>query len=286
MHQCQGADLQEKLCQWFKPWRSCAVALSGGVDSAVVAAAAFRSLGTNAVALTARSASVADSELHAAQEVAAFIGIRHYILDTYELDNPLYARNQPDRCFHCKTELYERIQQWLARTPVEVVVNGTNVEDLGDYRPGLLAAQRWGVRSPLAECGFTKQHVRQLAQYWNLPVWDKPASPCLASRIAYGESVTPERLAMIEQAEAFLKKKGFSQVRVRFHSGNLARVEVPVAELPRLISDEVRSELVDCLTKLGFVHITVDLAGFRSGSLNAGLSLVALQPAAPGNTDG
>jgi uncharacterized protein len=267
---------EQKLLEWFAPWKSCAVALSGGVDSAVVAAAAYRRLGQGAVALTAQSPSVAAAELETARTIARQIGIRHHVLATTEIDNPLYARNAPDRCFHCKSELYARIAEWLVSNPVDVIVNGTNADDLTDFRPGLHAAQVYAVRSPLAECGFDKNAVRQLARYWSLTNWDKPASPCLASRIAYGEQVTPERLAMIEQAEAFLKSRGFDVVRVRFHTGNVARIEVPPDEIARLLAEDLRTELLDVCQKLGFHYVTVDLAGFRSGSMNRGVELVTL----------
>ncbi len=260
--------LEQQLQAWFAPWKSCAVALSGGVDSAVVAKAAQRVLGERAIALTASSPSVAESELQTACQIARQIGIRHRILETSEIENPLYQRNAPDRCFHCKSELYQRMTEALADEPVEVLVNGTNADDLKDFRPGLQAAEQYRVRSPLAECGFGKVHVRQLAHHWNLPIWDKPASPCLASRIAYGVEVTAERLKMVEHAESFLKSLGFPVVRVRLHPGNLARIEVPQDELSRLVNTAHATALVAHLQKIGFRYVTVDLQGFRSGSLN------------------
>lgn len=250
------------------------VAYSGGVDSAVVAQAAFLALGDAALAVTGESASLAAGELDNAVSVARQIGIRHEIVATREFERPDYLRNGPDRCYHCKTELYTQLEQWLSRFPADVVVNGANADDAGDYRPGMRAAAEHRVRSPLLECELTKRAVRELAAAWQLPVWDKPASPCLSSRVAYGEAVTPERLRMIDDAERFLRARGFPEVRVRYHGGDLARVEVSAAELLRLAEPPLRDELVAELTGLGFRFVTLDLQGFRSGSLN---SLVTLQ---------
>jgi uncharacterized protein len=258
--------LAQRLLPWFQSFQSCAVALSGGVDSAVVAAAAQRALGDKAVAVTGSSASLATGELQLAQQVAAKIGIRHIVIQTREFDDPRYLRNAADRCYYCKTELYDRIAEWPLPVAVEVIVNGANVDDLGDYRPGMQAAAQHAVRSPLAECRFSKHEVRALAQHWELPVWDKPASPCLSSRVAYGEEVTPERLQMIDQAEQFLKSRGFSVVRVRYHRGDMARIEVPDDDLPKLFT--LRQDMSARLTSIGFRYVTIDLGGFRSGNLN------------------
>lgn len=273
------ADLLEKrdaLLHMIQSWGSCAVAFSGGVDSAVVAQAAYFALADQAIAVTGRSASVSAAELDDAVRVAKHIGIRHEILDTNEFANPDYVRNAPDRCFHCKTELYSRLDQIAVSTGAAVVANGANVDDIGDYRPGMKAAANHHVRSPLLECGFTKQDVRDLAAQWGLPVWDKPASPCLSSRVAYGEEVTPERLRMIERAESFLRELGFRVCRVRYHKGDLARIEVDAAELDRLLSPDMREAVVAHTLQVGFKFVTIDLAGFRSGSMN---SLVSLQSA-------
>jgi uncharacterized protein len=264
---------QQRLLSWFRPFASCAVAYSGGVDSAVVAWAAHHELGDRALAVTGASFSLAEGELDAARSVARQIGIRHEIISTHEFERPEYLRNAPDRCYHCKTELYTRLEQLVAEWPVDVIVNGANADDAGDYRPGMAAAREHRVRSPLLECGLSKQDVRELAAAWQLPVWDKPASPCLSSRVAYGESVTPERLAMIDQAEQFLRSRGFTNVRVRYHTGDLARVEVPVDELSRLMDPPLRVALLARLKELGFRFVTLDLQGFRSGSLNALVSL-------------
>jgi uncharacterized protein len=262
------ATKRDLLVEKLTAYGSCAVAFSGGVDSAVVAKAASLALGNNAVLVTGTSAAMAAGELEAARELAAFIGVRHLEIATGEFDNPSYVANAPDRCFHCKSELYSRLDHVAERTGVKVVVNGANADDLGDYRPGMQAAAEHRVRSPLAECGFTKQDVRELAAAWRLPVADKPATPCLSSRIAYGQEVTPERLAMIDRAEQYLRSLGLRELRVRYHAGDMARVEVPIGEIGKFYDDEVRSAVVTKLTELGFKFVTLDLAGFRSGNLN------------------
>jgi uncharacterized protein len=268
--------LRDALLAWFSGVESCAVALSAGVDSAVVAKAAHLALGDRSVAVTGASDSLASGELEEAQSLARLIGIRHQILATREFEKPDYLRNAPDRCYHCKTELYEQMHASAAQLGVAMLVNGLNADDLGDYRPGIQAAREHQVRSPLAECGITKAQVRRLAEHWGLPIWDKPATPCLSSRVAYGEEVTPERLRRIDEAEKFLRSLGLREVRVRYHRGDLARLEVPLSAVERLASEPVRSEVVAKLRELGFRFITLDLEGFRSGSLN---TLVSLEPA-------
>jgi pyridinium-3,5-biscarboxylic acid mononucleotide sulfurtransferase len=248
--------------------RSCAVAYSGGVDSAVVAKAAHEALGDKAVAITGTSASLANGELEQAEEIARLIGIRHQVVNTDEFQQPDYLRNAPDRCYHCKTELYTQLERLLPELGIKVILNGANADDIGDYRPGMTAAAEHAVRSPLAECGITKAEVRQIAAEWNLPVWDKPASPCLSSRVAYGEEVTPERLAMIDAAEQFLRSRGLRVCRVRYHRGDLARIEVSPEELPRLCEETIRQDLSSEFRRIGFKFVTIDLEGFRSGSLN------------------
>ena len=264
----QLAAKRDALCELLRGYQSCAVAYSGGVDSAVVAKAAFLALGDRAIAVTGVSASLAEGELRAAAELAAHIGIRHQVLTTDEFANSNYVRNSPDRCFHCKTELYTQLAGLAKTLGVREIVNGLNADDQGDFRPGISAARNHDVRSPLVDCGLTKDEVRQLAAHWDLPVWDKPATPCLSSRIAYGEQVTPERVAMIDRAEQFLHERGLREVRVRYHRGDMARVEAPCGDLPRLIEEEFRQSLVAHLRSLGFKFVTIDLEGFRSGSLN------------------
>jgi pyridinium-3,5-biscarboxylic acid mononucleotide sulfurtransferase len=267
---------RDRLLDLLRSYQSCAVAFSGGIDSTVVAKAAQLALGDRAVAVTGTSHSLASGELEEATRLAALIGIRHEIIATDEFSNPAYLRNSPDRCYHCKTELYTQLDGLAQRLGVAVVANGANVDDAGEYRPGMRAAGEHQVRSPLAECRFTKADVRALAAEWKLPTWDKPASPCLSSRVAYGEEVTPERLAMIDGAEQYLRGLGLRELRVRYHEGDLARLEVPIEALPRLCEPETRSALAAKLKQLGFKFVTIDLEGFRSGSLNNLLPLGSL----------
>jgi pyridinium-3,5-biscarboxylic acid mononucleotide sulfurtransferase len=260
------ADYGERLIATIAPLESCLVAYSGGVDSAVVAKAAHLALGERAIAVTGVSASLAAGELEAAARIAAAIGIRHETLPTDELADAKYWRNSPDRCFHCKTELYQQLRRFAEERGIAAILNGANADDLVDFRPGMQAAEQYGVRSPLAECHLTKSQVRALAHSWKIDAWDKPATPCLSSRIAYGVSVTPERLARIDAAEQLLRGLGLATVRVRLHENELARLEVPLEALPRLCADGVRQNLVGRLRELGFGYVTLDLEGFRSGS--------------------
>ncbi len=268
---------RERLLDLIRGLGSCAVAFSGGVDSTVVAKAAQLALGEKALAVTGTSASLAAGELEEATSLAALIGIRHEVLATGEFTQSEYLANAPDRCYHCKTELYTQLDGVAERFGVNAVLNGANLDDRGDHRPGMIAASEHRVRSPLLECELTKDDVRQLAAHWGLPVWDKPASPCLSSRIAYGEAVTPERVAMIDQAEQFLRSLGLRELRVRYHKGDLARLEVPLDALPRLAEPNVRQQLVVELKRLGFKYVTIDLEGFRSGSLNQVLPIESLR---------
>ncbi len=245
---------------------SCLVAFSGGVDSAVVAKAAQLALGARAIAVTGVSASLAAGELETAQRIAQAIGIRHEIVATEELADAEYLENRPNRCWHCKDELYRQLETLAERWECEWLVNGANADDLSDFRPGLRAADEHRVRSPLAECGFDKSTVRQIARHWRLEVWDKPATPCLSSRVVYGLEITPERLKRIDQAEQMLRELGLSNVRVRYHHDDLARLEVALDELPVLCASDVRPQVVERLRELGFRYVTIDLEGFRSGS--------------------
>jgi pyridinium-3,5-biscarboxylic acid mononucleotide sulfurtransferase len=262
------AAKREQLLELLRSFESCVVALSAGVDSAVVAKAAFLALGERSLAVTGTSHSLASGELEAARALAQQIGMRHETIATGEFEQPAYLQNAPDRCYHCKTELYTQLEGLAEKFGMNVTVNGVNVDDLGDYRPGLQAASEHEVRSPLAECGINKSEVRQLAADWGLPVWDKPASPCLSSRVAYGEEVTPERLEKIDRAEQYLRELGLRTVRVRYHRGDLARIEVPAESLALLASESTRQALAARFRELGFKFVTLDLEGFRSGSLN------------------
>ncbi len=260
---------REHLVETLRSYRRVVVAFSGGIDSTVVAQAAYEALGDAAIAVTAVSESLASGELEEAQELARRIGIRHRVVRTDEFADPNYLRNQPDRCYFCKSELYGRLAGMLEELGGDMIVSGANTDDMGDHRPGLIAAREHGVRHPLQECNLSKADVRALARGWDLPTWDKPATPCLSSRIAYGESVSPEKVRMIDQAEQWLRQRGFRNLRVRFHEGNLARIEVPLDNLSGLIELELRGELISAFRTLGFKFITLDLEGFRSGSLNS-----------------
>ena len=250
---------------------SVAVAYSGGVDSALVLAVAHSVLKEKTLAVTGNSASLAQRERVAATEFAASLGVEHCIIDTEEITSPDYAANPTNRCYYCKSELYSKLKEVADQRGLKTIVNGTNVDDLGDYRPGLESAREANVRSPLCETGFTKQDVRDLARQLELPVWDKPAMPCLSSRIPYEQAVTPEKLKMIEQAEDFLIALGFTQLRVR-HFGETARIELTSEDLPRFYKENLFEQTHTRFLEIGFQQVTVDPEGFRSGRLNEAMS--------------
>jgi pyridinium-3,5-biscarboxylic acid mononucleotide sulfurtransferase len=267
---------RKALIETLRSYGRAAVAYSGGIDSTVVAQAAYEALGDAAIAVTAVSESLAAGELEEAQELAQKIGIRHRVIRTEEFADPNYRRNDSDRCYFCKSELYGRLSGMLNELAVEVIASGANTDDMGDYRPGLRAASEHGVRHPLQECGLNKADVRALARGWGLPTWDKPATPCLSSRVAYGEDPTPERVRMIDQAEQWLRQHGLRVLRVRYHKGDLARIEVPVDDLPRFVELQLRGELITAFRTLGFKFVTLDLEGFRSGSMNSVIPIESL----------
>ena len=256
------------------------VAFSGGVDSALVAAVAAEQLGARALAVTAASPSLPAAELAAAREIAATIGIRHRVVTTQELQRPGYVANQGDRCYHCKSELYTHLTPIAAREGA-VVCNGTNRDDLGDYRPGLRAAGEQSVRSPLVEAGCDKDDVRALARHLHLRIWDKPAAACLASRIPTGTAVSVRILGEIEAAEAYLESLGLRQVRVRHH-GEIARIETDTEGIAIVAAQ--REAIDRRLTALGFRFVTLDLGGYRSGSLNPVAALEPSDAAGPAGT--
>lgn len=243
------------------------VCYSGGVDSAFLLAVAHEELGERCVGMTAVSPSLAPAEREDALRIARQIGADHRLVDSHEIDDPDYQKNGPDRCYHCKSELYRIAARKREAWGLSYVLNGTNLDDLGDYRPGLQAASEAEVRSPLVEAHFTKADVRAGSLAIGLGVWDKPAAACLSSRIPFGTSVTPERLAQIGGFEAALRALGFRQVRVRYH-GAVARIEIDLAEMIRAAEPGVREEIVAAGKASGFQYVTLDLGGYRTGSHN------------------
>jgi uncharacterized protein len=264
------SDKERALEDALRKLDSVIVAYSGGVDSALVMSVAHRVLGDRAVAITASSPSVAPEELESASSLAESKGWRHMVVSTNEMEDGRYVANDGRRCFFCKTELYGRLQEIAAELGIRYIANGTNTDDLGDYRPGLEAATNAEVVSPLVVAGINKQDVRDIARRDELPVWDKPAQPCLASRIPYGTVVSVDAMRMIAVAERGLRSLGFPVVRVR-HYGKTAKIELPVDDIPRFKSADMRTEAETVVLDAGYSEVELDLRGFRSGSLNEAL---------------
>ena len=267
-----AADEALRLIDCIEAYPSVVVAFSGGVDSAVVAAAAYRALGNRAVAWTSQGAAVPESDRVAARAIASEIGIRHVEIQTSEIENPRYVQNDVDRCFHCKTTLYGSIREWANAQGFATILSGTNADDLQDYRPGLKAAENWQVVAPLAQLGIGKERVRAIAEHWGMEVATKPASPCLSSRIAYGQIVTLGRLKSIESMERWLAANGFQDVRARLHAEGLLRIEIAAEQIDALLQPGIREAIVEEAQRLGFRYVTLDLEGRNSGSMNRVLS--------------
>jgi len=266
------AEKQERLFAQLAGMGRVIVAFSGGTDSAYLAWAAHHVLGANALAVTADSASLPESHKRDAEAFVRRFGIAHEYIRTYEFDNPDYTRNNPDRCFHCKDELFTRLEQLGAERGWEHIVYGVNLDDLGDYRPGQNAARQHMVAAPLADAGLTKAEIRELSRQAGLPTWDRPASACLSSRIPYGTPVTIENVKTVEAGEEEIKALGFRQFRVRFH-GEVVRIEIAPEELERALSLDIARRFTTIFKGMGFRYVTLDLEGYRQGSLNEVLNL-------------
>lgn len=248
------------------------VAFSGGVDSSFLLKVAVDVLGENVLAVIASSETYPEKERDEAVKLAKRLNVRHKVIQTKELENPDFAHNPPERCYFCKMELFSKLKDIAESEGIPHVLDGSNFEDTSDFRPGAKAAEELGVRSPLKEVGLVKQEIRQLSKYVDLPTWNKPSLACLSSRFPYFTEIESESLKQVAQAEEFLKGLGFNQVRVRHH-GQIARVEIEPQEFSKIVEKATKEKIINAFKKFGFIYIALDLAGFRSGSMNEPLDL-------------
>ena len=258
----------EQLNEFIRSRGRVIVAYSGGVDSSLVLKLCADLLGSgNVIAVTAVSETYTDIELRNSEHFAEMIGVEHVVLNTKELANPDFKFNSPLRCYYCKRELFSKIAVFARKSGIRHIFDGSNADDLDDYRPGKKAAAEFGVESPLAQFGFSKEEVRKMAKSIEVPSWNKPSNPCLASRIPYGDEITEDKLRMVRLAEKTIRDKGFQNVRVRHH-GKIARIEVPQNEIAELLGEPLKTHIINSLKNIGFTWVSVDMEGYRTGSLN------------------